>query len=141
MVPVSLILVLGKASFGKMDFLVILFEKGLTAVSEAYGPLGVRPTPRGGAAFTQKSERLSDQIQKTSFQIWDLTFCSPRAALLALDRLFCSGEEVGVFRVNPVFLMPHWPMDMAALMGRSCTSDQAKKHMFFRSYTAFVSFV
>jgi len=32
-------------------------------------------------------------------------------------------------------------MDMAALMGRSCTSDQAKKHMFFRSYTAFVSFV
>ena len=34
MVPVSLILVLGKASFGKMGFLVILFEKGL-AVSEA----------------------------------------------------------------------------------------------------------
>jgi len=34
MVPVSLILVLGKASFGKMDFLVILFDKGL-AVSEA----------------------------------------------------------------------------------------------------------
>ena len=105
------------------------------------GQLWVRPKPRGGAAFTQKSERLSDQIQKTSFQIWDLTFCSPRAALLALERLFCSGEEVGVFRVNPVFLMPHWPMDMAALMGRSCTSDQAKKHMFFRSYTAFVSFV
>ena len=34
MVPVSLILVLGKASFGKMGFLVILFKKGL-AVSEA----------------------------------------------------------------------------------------------------------
>jgi hypothetical protein len=34
MVPVSLILVLGKASFGKMDFLVILFEKGL-ALSES----------------------------------------------------------------------------------------------------------
>ena len=34
MVPVSLILVLGKASFGKMGFLVTLFEKGL-AVSEA----------------------------------------------------------------------------------------------------------
>jgi hypothetical protein len=99
----------------------------------------VRPKPRGGAAFTQKSERLSDQIQKISFQIWDLTFCSPRAALLALERLFCSGEEVGVFRVNPVFLMPHWPMDMAALLGRSCTCDQAK-HMFFRSYTALVSF-
>ena len=99
----------------------------------------MRPKPRGGAAFTQKSERLSDQIQKISFQIWDLTFCSPRAALLALERFFCSGEEVGVFRVNPAFLMPHWPMDMAPLLGRSCTSDQATKHMFFRSYTALVS--
>ena len=34
MVPVSLILVLGKASFGKMGSSVILFDKGL-AVSEA----------------------------------------------------------------------------------------------------------
>ena len=34
MVPVLLILVLGKTSFGKMGFLVILFEKGLT-LSEA----------------------------------------------------------------------------------------------------------
>ena len=35
MVPVLLILVLGKASFGKMGFLVVLFDdKGLT-VSEA----------------------------------------------------------------------------------------------------------
>ena len=37
------------------------------------------------------------KIQKTSFQIWDFTFCSPRSALLAFERLFCSGEEVGVF--------------------------------------------
>ena len=35
MVPVSLILVLGKASFGKMDFLVILFEKKGLALSES----------------------------------------------------------------------------------------------------------
>jgi len=34
MLPVSSVLVLGKASFGKMGFLVILFDKGL-AVSEA----------------------------------------------------------------------------------------------------------
>ena len=95
MAPVSSILVLGKANFEKMDFSVVFFRQK--------GQLCVRPKPRGGAAFTQKSERLSDQIQKTSFQIWDLTFCSPRAALLVLERLFCSGEEVGVFLVNPAF--------------------------------------
>ena len=94
MAPVSSILVLGKASFEKWIFQWFFGRKG---------QLWVRPKPRGGAAFTQKSERLSDQIQKISFQIWDLTFCSPRAALLALERLFCSGEEVGVFQVNPVF--------------------------------------
>ena len=50
------------------------------------------------------------------------------------------GGEWLIVRVSPAFLMPHWPMDMAPLLGRSCTSDQATKHMFFRSYTALVSF-
>ena len=47
MVPVSSILVLGKASYVKMFFLVILFDQGLA--------VGVR----GGAALTQKSDVLS----------------------------------------------------------------------------------
>ena len=38
------------------------------------GSLWVWPKLRGGAAFTQKSDRLSGWVQKTSFQIWDLTF-------------------------------------------------------------------
>ena len=81
----------------------ILLEKWIfSGFSEEKGSCGWGLS-HGGAAFTQKSERLSGQIQKTSFQIWDLTFCSPRAALLALERSFCSGEEFGVFRVNLVF--------------------------------------
>mmetsp|Transcript_5794 Transcript_5794/g.12447 ORF Transcript_5794/g.12447 Transcript_5794/m.12447 type:complete len:108 (+) Transcript_5794:62-385(+) len=73
MAPVSSILVLGKASFERMDFSVVF--------SAEKGQLWVRPKPRGGAAFTQKSERLSDQIQKTSFQIWDLIFAPRREQL------------------------------------------------------------
>ena len=102
------------------------------------GSLWVWPKLRGGAVFTQKSDRLSGWVQKTSFQIWDLTF-APWEQVLWNSNISWGGEWL-IFRVSPAFLMPHWPMDMAPLLGRSCTSEQAK-HMFFRSYTALVSFV
>ena len=60
MVPVSLILVLGKASLGKMDFSVVIRKKRAM--------LWVGPKSRGGAAFTQKSERLSGKFRRLRFK-------------------------------------------------------------------------
>ena len=64
-------------------------------------------------------------------------FCSLRASPLEFEFLLGRGM-VDLSSKSSFFNASLAHGHMEALLGRSCTSDQAK-HMFFRSYTALVS--
>ena len=114
MVPVLLILVLGKASFGKMDFSVVFRKKrAMVGWGLSHG---------GGGFYTQKSERLSGKSRRLCFKSGTSLFALQEQLFWHLNVSSAPGKRLP-FLSESSFLMPYWPMDMAPLLGHSCTSD------------------